>query len=700
MAGAGLGGPLANAERKALTWLEGQPAPVIAAPTVSRQRRGVLFYMPNNDSDRIGGDPVLMPKIRTATKIFWPYIFDEALPFVYAWRLTASPGEEEDTKVICQVSERLYQLGRGVDMAWAWGEVLGDARLGTLLTEYPGQVFRPTAGKGAVSLLSPCPASLKSIEERHSAYRTRFRYVRDGGPLEVVFHQPPRPRFQSVAYDSPPSRQLYELREPTAEATFAPWPLVRASVLVVRLRDGAVERLKRAIPERASDIERVLVGRKPDGTNDGPAEDRVRIIPLPSIGHGHADRGIRRVLVEVPTTCPIRAADVHWAFSGLHLVDTETAEVYAFVTRADDQRFLRHYGLDGDVSHGVWRTVTPAALPEDARRRRIDPARKIEEAKGGRERATEQARAAAAACQALRHAGVRTAVGSLRLQREPFDTHGARVEAFADGSRFTKERLWHIEITFESAVSGSLVIGDGRFLGLGVMAPVVKAWGIHVLQIDAGLQEHAEPMAVTRALRRAVMARVQAVVGDSTALPPFFSGHGPDGTPAKSQTHTHLAFVFDPHRPRLLVVAPHVLDRREATRDESANLRILEKALRGFHEIRAGTAGFLNVRAATADRAADQLLAASRTWESLTPYHVTRHTKNVGTDEALAIDLRAECRRVGLPMPDIETIECRGVTGIGLAGRARLAFAVAIEGPLLLGRSRYAGGGLFAVVTR
>jgi CRISPR-associated protein Csb2 len=698
VAGIGLGGPVGDAERAALTWLEERHPPVIAAPLWWRPRRGVLFYMPNNDSDRIEGDPQRMSEIRTATKVFRPYIFNAAIPFVYAWQFGAAPDDEERARAICRLAERLYQLGRGVDMAWAWGEFLDDETLDGLLAEYPGQVFRPSIGSNAISLPSPLRGSLAGIERRYRAYGDRFHYMRDGKAM--VFRQPPKPRFASVGYDSPPARQVYELRELNAEAAFAPWALARASALVVRLRDGALELLKRAMPGRASEVERVLVGRKLDGTNDGPLGDRVRIIPLPSIGRVHADREIRRVLVEVPATCPIRAADVHWAFSSFNLVDTETGEVHAVLTRADSQEFLRHYGIDHDRSHRVWRTVTPAALPEAARRRRIDPARQIDHAKAGRERAREQECAAAAVCQALRHAEVRTAAQVIRVQREPFDMNGARVEGFADGSRFAKERLWHVEVTFESTLSGPLVIGDGRFLGLGVMAPVVKARGVHVFTVGAGLAEQADAIGIARALRRAVMARTQAVLGDSTVLPAFFSGHEPDGAPAKSQLHPHVAFVFDPRGARLLVVAPHVLDRREATRDEVANLSVLEEALRDFHELRAGTAGLLKVRATIADRTTDPLLVASRTWESSTSYHVTRHAKKVGADEALAIDLRAECRRIGLPAPHVEWTECRGVPGVGLVGWARLAFEVAVEGPLLLGRCRHTGSGLFAAVTR
>jgi CRISPR-associated protein Csb2 len=494
VAGAGLGGPLGDAEKRALVWLESlKEAPLVAAASASRPRRGVLFYMPNNDGDAIGGDPLRMSKIRTATKVFRPYCFDAAIPFVYAWPLARDADDDGHARVICSLAEGLYQLGRGIDMAWAWGEILDDRELNTLLAEHPGRVFRPSAGRGDTTLPSPCPGSVESIERRHRAYGERFRYVRDGKALRVVFRQPPRSRFRPVSYDSPSSHQLYELRDPNAEAASAPWPLARVLTLVVRMRDGAVELLGGALPTRKADIERALVGRKPDGTNDGPPEDRVRIIPLPSIGHAHADHEIRRVLVEVPPTCPLRAVDVQWALSGRDLVDTDTGDSQAVLTRTDDEGFLRHYGIGDERRHRVWRTVTPVALPEGARRRRIDPARQRAEAKAGRERAGEQARAAAAVCQALRHAGVRTGVEAIRVQREPFDANGARVEAFAGGTRFAKERLWHVEVAFGAPVSGPLAIGDGRFLGLGVLAPVRSTAGIHTFGIESGSISPADP---------------------------------------------------------------------------------------------------------------------------------------------------------------------------------------------------------------
>ena len=34
--------------------------------------------------------------------------------------------------------------------------------------------------------------------------------------------------------------------------------------------------------------------------------------------------------------------------------------------------------------------------------------------------------------------------------------------------------MWHAELRFPTPVAGPLLIGDGRFCGLGLMAPVVE----------------------------------------------------------------------------------------------------------------------------------------------------------------------------------------------------------------------------------
>lgn len=685
-------GDLADNERRALVWLESLGAPTIGSPVASLGQ-GFTAYVPNNDLDAVGHDPGRTSEVRVG-KWTKPRLLPSHSVFLYCWVFPGTEDDEQYAREACAIADRLYQFGRGVDMACAWGQVVDAAELTSLLSNYSGLIYRPSAGAGG-GLPCPEPGSLASLETRYALSARRFKTEGMGKGARQLFAQPPRPRFARVAYVSPPSRRVCELRDGTTADSFGVWPLARVSRLTVWLRDGAVERLRRALPDQASEIERVMVGRKADGAADGPVSARVRIVPLPSIGHDHADRRIRRVLIEVPAGCSLRADDVHWAFSGLDISDPETGEVADLtLTPSSDESMLAHYGA-GDRRFRIWRTVTPAALPESAKRRRIDPARMTAEAKDGTERAAEQSRAASAVGQALRHAEVRTRVEAIRLQREPFEARGEPVEAFAPGTRFAKERLWHVEIAFEAPIAGPLVIGDGRFLGLGVMAPVSRTHGVHAFVVEDGLVATPSPIQITRALRRAVMARVQQLLGPRANLPGYLTGHERDGSPLRSE-RGHLTFLFDPASTRLLIVAPHLVEGREPTREETNHLADLDDALDGFRELLAGPDGRLMLRAASMDGDTDPLFAASRVWETVTSYEVTRHAKKVAAAEALSSDILAECRRQGLPVPRVTVFGSHGITGVGLVGRARLTFEVAVPGPIVLGRSRYLGGGLFS----
>lgn len=689
VAGAGISGPLDQQTKEALAWFEGlADAPIIASPRMARGQ-AVTMFMPNNDLDKFGGDVRNIAKTRGAKKVWRPRHFDAAVPWIYAWPFAEDGATHADK--ICALSEKLYQLGRGVDMAWAWGEVLDEAALDVKLVEYNGIVRRPSAGDG-LKLACSTKGSFESLERRYHAARFRTESGRR------VFVQQPKLSYRQISYESPPVRHLFELRSSADSDRRVAWPLEGASSLVVAAREAARGRLSSAMPDRLHDVDRHLVGRKPDGSNAVPAESRVRIIAIPSIGMHYTDRAIRRLLVEIPAACPLRSEDVRWAFSGAEFLSPDTGEgkdVLLSPSAEDDM--LRHYGVGAGAR--VFRSVTPVVLPEEGKRRRIEPTRKLAEAKRGLERVVEVSGARAAVVQALRHAGVRAPAESIRLQREPFDGAGSRVEPFAKGTRFEKERLWHVEIAFGVPVEGPLLLGDGRFLGLGLMAPARDCVpGTHAFAITGGLVGQPEPIDIARALRRAVMARVQATPGTPDRLAPFFSGHAEDGAPVRRSRSSHLSFAFEPDLRRLLILAPHVVERRAPTHEELDHLRMLDAALEGFCELRAGHAGSFSLSPAAVGEDDDSLLGRSRVWKTLTPYVVTRHAKGGAATEALAADVRAECRRLGLPEARVESSKVRGAPGIGLTGNVTLLFERRVVGPLLLGRTRYLGGGLFRPV--
>jgi CRISPR-associated protein Csb2 len=411
-------------------------------------------------------------------------------------------------------------------------------------------------------------------------------------------------------------------------------------------------------------------------------------LPLPSIGFVHADQAIRRVLVEVPPECPIAASDLQWAFSGLAPdVAVETGEILSdtrLVPTAEDG-MLRHFGLADAPAARCWRTVTPVALPYLP----LPPARH-----DGSARALRECDTIEAVRQALRHIGEPAEVPAIRVQREPFSGHGQRADVFAEGSRFAPPRLHHVELRFAAPRNGPLVLGDGRWLGLGLMAPVDELPGVLALRIVAGLAPGAAPANIAAALRRAVMARVQEKIG-AAVLPPFFTGHSADGMPLRGGGHAHLVCAFDPATPRLLIVAPHLLEARAATRDERGHLTTLDAALTGFRDLRAGAAGRLLLAPAEVLPVTDPLLAVARGWVSVTPFVPTRYAKRLVPERVIEDDILRECRGRDWAEPALRDVAVREGPHGGLTATMRLEFAVARAGPILFGRTAHQGGGLF-----
>ena len=125
------------------------------------------------------------------------------------------------------------------------------------------------------------------------------------------------------------------------------------------------------------------------------------------------------------------------------------------------------------------------------------------------------------------------------------------------------------------------------------------------------------------------------------------------------------------------------------------HLTALQRALEELRELHAGADGRLQLQPVVVDAACHRLFQASRVWESMTPYDVNRHARRSTPEKVLTNDVLNECERRGLPRPKVTILEWKAVSGYGLQGRLRLEFKDAIPGLIILGRSRYMGGGVF-----
>ena len=452
VAAAARGARLLDDDRRALGWLEQLDPPRVAAPP-ARRGHSVKLFVPNNDLDAVGGDPDRVSEIRT-DKQSRPCFFDPDQPVVYVWSFDS--GEPEAERV-GSIARRLYQLGRGVDMAWAAADILPRERADDALADHAGALYAPGGG-GDVA----CPrhGTLASLVERHERARARLAWNTSQGKVRQLFTQPPKGSFRGVDYRAPARLLHLELRD---GAAFAPRPLRLAAPLITGLRDAAAAKLQTALPTQAALFEKLIVGR---GAGPRDLDLRIRMLPLPSIGAAHTDLSIRRLMIEVPAQCPVRVDDLRWAFAGLSPCNPETGEVWpGRLVSTEDTRMADRFCANGLT----FRSVTAVALSTAARRRLGADGNR--ETKDAGERLREEARAAGAVVQALRHAGVRARPTDVRVQREPFQRRGAMAARFAAGSRFSKHALWHVELQFHEAVQGPLLIGDGRFCGLGLMVP-------------------------------------------------------------------------------------------------------------------------------------------------------------------------------------------------------------------------------------
>ncbi len=685
VAGGLMGEPEARVEEiePVMAWLENLSPPVIAVPP-SRQGRGVHLYMPNNDLDTVGGDPRFAAKIRGAEKRIIPRMLEADIPLTYLW--TIHETDTENAQRVATLSSRLYQLGRGVDMAYASAEILpvDDAKewlasQGAIL--YTAQ----EAEASGAALRCPVPGSFRSLRERYHAQQNRLTR----GHLT----QAPPARFHTVTYNAKPHRLLYDLVATTGSGSgFHPVPTKRTAWLVEQIRDRLATLLTDAFGERL--VERVVIGR---GANEADKVKRIAITPLPSIGSPHADQAIRRILITIPPDCPIPAREIEWAAGAVHLGVNGEGEIVDAqmpqLVRATDEGMLDHYGVGRRANPcRLWRTVTPVVLPM----------RHLNGHAKGSERADHEARAAGAVLAALRHAGVDGTVKQIRVQREPFQRKGTRAADFATPPRLTARHRYHAEITFSDQHPGPLLIGDGRYLGLGLFAPVRgtrQETFVFTLPSNAQLPL-SERATLLKAVRRALMALSRDITRKGRTIPKLFSGHERDGAPASaSGRHDHVFLAADDtdgdgRLDRLFVLAPWSCDRSVAGRDTEK--RHFERVVLSLRWLNLEGRQCVQLSEPEAIDPDDPIIRPSYTWESSTPYRPTRHPKRRSSDGDIQQDVICECGRRGLPRPTVQVLGCEaGPRGGNPLATIKLEFSVAVHGPLLLGRGSHAGDGLF-----
>lgn len=315
---------------------------------------------------------------------------------------------------------------------------------------------------------------------------TKLRHVRQGqlAELERRFarHRGISPRalpYTDVAYEDADSEHADTVDTPTTSGDWIVFeflagsrvfPATRAEQVATTLRSTIFSYAPEPIPEGLS-------GHRPDGS---PSSDpHVAFVPLPFAGYQHADGRLLGVAVSVPVGMDEASSNALYQAIGRWERDTEEDEgklKLVFGHRGELwMRRLRGPAAMASLRRTGWRrankrwaSVTPIALPRHPGRLR-----------GG----TPQARARA--WQAAEDA-VRAAVGHVGLPEPsavevslaPF-LMGARAASGYPPFRqpgpegtLVRRQLVHAVVTFDRPVQGPLMLGSGRFVGLGLMRPL------------------------------------------------------------------------------------------------------------------------------------------------------------------------------------------------------------------------------------
>jgi CRISPR-associated protein Csb2 len=470
---------VAGANDSAFLWLEKLGPPVVLAP-FKRDAPAIRYYVPNNDLDAVGNDPRRSGKIRIER--LFPRISLNGEPrFTFIWFF--DDGESHAQRVV-DLCDRFHHFGRGLDPAYAIGSVVAAATLNERIARHEGSIARPSIGTdgtpGPTILPCPTPGSLDSLRIRFAETAHRFSQGRQR--KGTLFQQPPKSLSQLVAYDRPPRRLILELRELGTFGAFCPIRVEHATRITKAVRNLAFDRLKGVLDEIV--VEKLILGR---GATDAEKGQRVRFIPIPSVGSRFTDPSIRRVVVEMPADCPILEEDMRWALASqrvpdVGLLDPTSGEVRgAQLLEAIGGEMLWQYGLRGTGARR-WQTVTPAVLP----------VKRFSGKMSGSERVAFEQRLVSRVLDALRHADVQARPTAVDVQREPFYGRGVRADAF-EPDRFERGHLYHVEIEFEDALGGPLTLGDGRWLGLGLMRPIRdSARAADVSNVEPAVAESAD----------------------------------------------------------------------------------------------------------------------------------------------------------------------------------------------------------------
>ena len=495
-------------EREALEWLESQGPPAIAASDAV-SRKVVSHFVPVNDTavirgswhtrkastiydleDRLSEELVssggeitkevsriqsrlakerdvetqvgstgstspssavqMLPDHRVKQERFFPSVTPDKARVIYLWD---GPSPNGVSEALDQLLGRVTRLGYSASLVSC--RVVAGSSEATLVPGEDGESLR-TVRRGQLAELERQHARHCGTERRLlPCTSTRYQAAAEASPSES--RQEPNTAGDWIVFEfAHNSRAL---------------PATRAVELATAMRSAVFHYAEDPIPEELS-------GHRPEGKPTAAAH--VAFLPLPYAGFEHADGRLLGLAVSVPKALSDVSRRALFRAIGIweDAVSPGPLKLMLGAGGVIEMSRLRGPAALVSLRPGVWHrssrrwvSATPIALPRH-------PGRLGGGTAAARAKAWAQAESGVAT--ACAHVGLPDP-SALEISLSPFIVGARAATRFPSFSQNgssgkpVRRQLVHASLAFEHFVSGPLMLGAGRFLGLGLMRPAPTA---------------------------------------------------------------------------------------------------------------------------------------------------------------------------------------------------------------------------------
>jgi CRISPR-associated protein Csb2 len=415
----------------AFSWLAGLQPPLIIAPSVRRLISSTLF-VPNNESDKESDR-----QKRLKSKVVWPHRLLDGDAVHFSWSFKNCSENKCKAEVLCAESRNLLALGWGIDQVAGNGRILIDTETAAL----PGERWCAwnRHGPGVSAWRVPTAASLGDLERVYQSFMQRIKGNRYHPPLKTR-------EFKTVEYlrakTLPPrSYAVFELPDGVA------FRQEGVATVAAMLRSVACRKAKADTHDFPGGSESYVAGHQEKLKGTPP---RFSYLPLPTIGHQHADGMIRRLLIAEPFGGD--GVQAQWAQDRLRNatvrdIDGNDHGALQDVWRATSRPMLRRYVGESRS----WCSVTPVILP------------------GYDDRKQSKAEKLVLAACAQADLPIE-AIEDLTIRKAPFWPGSASAQHYMAPNYLKNLPRWHVSLKFSENLPGPISVGAGRHAGLGVLA--------------------------------------------------------------------------------------------------------------------------------------------------------------------------------------------------------------------------------------